>query len=303
MYSLQRRSGLARIEARWGILFALPAILGFLTWIIGPMVASLVFSFTDWDIVTRPVFVGLKNYSQLLLKDNLVRKSLFVTFYYSSGSVPVGIATAFTVAMLLNQKVRGLAIFRTLFYLPSIVPAVASAMLWMWLFNPDFGLLNQFLEVIGIHSLQWIYSEAQVIPSMILMSVWGIGNTMIIILAGLQGVPQHLYEAVEIDGGNWWHRFRYVTLPMVSPVLFFNIVMGFIGAFQTFNQAYIMTNGGPNYASLFFCYYLYLNAFQYGEMAYACALAWVLFAIILVLTLIVLRSSPYWVYYEGARGR
>jgi multiple sugar transport system permease protein len=294
---------LSKVEAKWGLILALPAILGFILWTAGPMIASLVLSFTSWDAVTSPKFIGLSNYRKLLIEDPLFKKSLGVTLYYSVGSVPLVLAIAFIVALLLNQKVRGLAFFRTAFYLPSIVPAVASAMIWIWLFNPDFGLLNQFLGIFNLPKLQWIYSETQVIPSLILMSIWGMGGSMIIFLAGLQGVPEQLYEAVEVDGGNWWHKFRYITIPMMTPIIFFNLIMGIIGTLQTFNQAYVMTSGGPNYASLFYVYYLYLNAFNYGAMGYSCALAWILFLIVLGLTLIVLRSSSYWVYYEMGKGR
>jgi len=294
---------LSKVEAKWGLILALPAILGFILWTAGPMIASLVLSFTSWDAVTSPKFIGLSNYRKLLIEDPLFKKSLGVTLYYSVGSVPLVLAIAFIVALLLNQKVRGLSFFRTAFYLPSIVPAVASAMIWIWLFNPDFGLLNQFLGIFNLPKLQWIYSETQVIPSLILMSIWGMGGSMIIFLAGLQGVPEQLYEAVEVDGGNWWHKFRYITIPMMTPIIFFNLIMGIIGTLQTFNQAYVMTSGGPNYASLFYVYYLYLNAFNYGAMGYSCALAWILFLIVLGLTLIVLRSSSYWVYYEMGKGR
>jgi multiple sugar transport system permease protein len=294
---------LSKVESKWGLILALPAILGFILWTAGPMIASLVLSFTSWDAVTSPKLIGLSNYRKLLIEDPLFKKSLGVTLYYSVGSVPLVLAIAFIVALLLNQKVRGLSFFRTAFYLPSIVPAVASAMIWIWLFNPDFGLLNQFLGILNLPKLQWIYSETQVIPSLILMSIWGMGGSMIIFLAGLQGVPEQLYEAVEVDGGNWWHKFRYITIPMMTPIIFFNLIMGIIGTLQTFNQAYVMTSGGPNYASLFYVYYLYLNAFNYGAMGYSCALAWILFLIVLGLTLIVLRSSSYWVYYEMGKGR
>jgi len=299
--SRHQHSGQAKIEARWGILLALPAIIGFFLWTVGPAIASLILSLTHWPTAGSPKFVGLDNYIQMFGKDNLFKKSLGVTAYYSFGSIPLVIIVAFIIAILLNQKVKGQSIFRTVYYLPSVVPAVASAMLWLWLFNPDFGLLNYILSIFGLPQLMWIYSETQVVPSLILMSIWAMGGTMLIFLAGLQGVPNSLYEAIEIDGGNWWDKFRHITIPMMTPVIFFNLVMGIIGSFQVFNQAYIMTDGGPNNASLFYVYSLYLNAFRYGKMGYACALAWILFLIILILTLIVFRSSSYWVYYEMKR--
>lgn len=280
---------------------ALPAILGFLMWSLLPMVASLVISFTEWSVVSKPKFVGLANFSRMLTQDPLSWKSLYVTAYYTFMSVPAVIVSAFLIATLLNQEVKGLAIFRTIFYLPSVVPAVANAVLWLWLFNPDFGLLNMVLGNFGIGKSLWIYDEASVLPSLVLMSVWGMGNTMIIFLAGLQGVPRQLYEAAEIDGANFIQRWFYITLPMVSSVIFFNLVMGLIGTFQVFSQAYVMTDGGPNNSSLFMVYYLFRNAFQYGRMGYASAIAWILFLIVLAFTLVIFKSSPAWVYYEGER--
>jgi len=298
-----KKSSLYSNEAKWGVILALPAILGFLIWVLGPMIASFILSFTNWEVVTSPKFIGVGNFKKILFNDFIFKKSIYATVYYSVGSVVLTIIAAFLVAILLNQKVRGLPLFRTIFYLPSITPTIASAMLWIWLFNPDFGLLNQALGIFGIPKLQWIYDEKQVVPALIFMSIWGMGGTMVIFLAGLQGVPQELYEAVEIDGGSWWHRFRYITIPMMTPTIFFNLVMAIIGAFQVFTSAYIMTDGGPNYASMFYVYYIYLSAFRYGHMGYACALAVILFFIILAFTLVVFRSSPYWVYYESARRR
>ncbi len=300
---MNRNRSLYSSEAKWGIILALPAILGFLIWTLGPMIASFVLGFTDWNVVSTPHFIGMGNFKKMFVEDFIFKKSIYATVYYSLGSVIASIVFAFLVAFLLNQKVKGLPLFRTIFYLPSITPAIASAMLWIWLFNPDFGLLNQILKRFGFPRLLWIYDEKQVIPSLIFMSIWGMGGMMVIFLAGLQGVPQELYEAVEIDGGNWWHRFRYVTIPMMTPTIFFNLVMAIIGSFQVFTSAYIMTSGGPNYASMFYVYYIYLSAFRYGQMGYACALAIILFLIILSFTLLVFKSSPYWVYYESARRR
>lgn len=300
---MHKKRSLYSNEAKWGIILALPAILGFLIWTLGPMIASFVLGFTDWNVVSTPHFIGAGNFKRMFVEDFIFKKSIYATVYYSVGSVIASIIFAFIIALLLNQKVKGLPLFRTIFYLPSITPAIASAMLWIWLFNPDFGLLNQILQRFGLPRLLWIYDEKQVIPSLIFMSIWGMGGMMVIFLAGLQGVPQELYEAVEIDGGNWWHRFRYVTIPMMTPTIFFNLVMAIIGSFQVFTSAYIMTSGGPNYASMFYVYYIYLSAFRYGQMGYACALAIILFLIILSFTLVVFKSSPYWVYYESARRR
>jgi multiple sugar transport system permease protein len=204
--------------------------------------------------------------------------------------------------MLLNHKVIGISFFRTMLYLPSVAPSVAVAMLWLWLFNPDFGLLNYLLGAVGLPKLLWIHDETQVIPSFVLMSIWRLGGPMIIFLAGLQGIPPSLYEAAELDGGGWWRKLWYVTLPLMTPSFFFNAVMGIISSFQIFNEAYIMTDGGPNNGSLFQVYYIYLNAFRYGKMGYASSLAWALFVIILIVTLVMFRASRNWVHYE-TKGR
>ena len=294
-----RRRGVQAMEARWGVLLALPAILGYLIFTALPVIASFFISLTDWTIGGSPKFVGLTNYRHMFGADELFGKSLFASAYYALGAVPIGLLLSFGVANLLNQKVRGKSFFRTVFYLPVLVPSIANTILWLWLFNPDFGLLNSAARAVGLPGSQWIYDESTVIPSIILMSAWGFGNAAVIFLAGLQGVPGHLYEAVDMDGGNSWHKLRYVTLPMMTPTIFFNLVLGMIGAFQVFNEAYVMTGGGPNNASLFYVFYLYRTAFTQSEIGYASALAWVLFVVILVITLAVFRSARSWVFYEG----
>jgi multiple sugar transport system permease protein len=300
--SRQRLSGQGRLERRWGIILAMPAALGFVIFTIGPMIASFFFSLTDWTIGGSPSFIGVENY-QTLYRDELFWKSLSVTTYYTLGTVPLVLVLGFVLALLLNQQVRGLSFWRTIYYLPTLVPAVASAVLWIWIFNPDFGLLNSLLRQGGLPTSQWIYSETAVVPSMIIMSSWGFGNAMVIFLAGLQGVPRHLYEAVSIDGGGVWQRFRHVTLPMMTPTIFYNLVTGVIGTFQVFNQAYVMTQGGPNNASLFYIYYLYRTAFTESAMGYASALAWVLFMVIMVITFLLFQNARRWVYYEMAGAR
>jgi multiple sugar transport system permease protein len=286
-------------EARWGIIFALPAILGFFLWTAGPMIASLLISLTDWKIGGTPNFIGIDNYIHMFTNDPLFPKSIWATLYFTLGSVPLILIFSFLVAILLNQKVKFMSFFRTVFYMPSIAPVIASSVLWMWLFNPDFGLLNNVLQAVGLHKLMWIYDENQVIPSLIMMNLWGMGNTMIIFLAGLQGIPEYLYEAVDIDGGNWWDKFRIVTIPMMSPTIFFNMIMLIIDNMQVFSKAYVMTDGGPNNSSLFYVFYLYRTAFTHSEFGYASALAWILFIIILILTIIVFKTSNKWIYYEG----
>lgn len=292
-------SGLYRMERTWGIVLALPAILGFLVFTVGPMIASLWFSFTDWTIGAPPSYIGFANYEELFTNDPLFTKSLTVTVYYALGSVPLMLLTAFLVALLLNQEVRGLSLFRTIYYLPVLVPIVANTILWLWLFNPDFGLLNSSLRTAGLGGSQWIYAERTAVPSLILMSVWGFGNAAVIFLAGLQGVPSHLYDAVAVDGGGAWQKLRQITIPMMTPTIFFNFVIGLIAAFQEFARPYVMTEGGPSNATLFYVYYLFRTAFTESRMGYACALAWLLFAVILVVTLAVFRTARHWVYYEG----
>lgn len=288
-------------ENFFGILFAMPVMLGFVIFVFIPLVVSLGMSLTDYNVMGAEThFVGLDNFKHLFDgTDIYFKKSLGVTAYYVLLSVPLQIICAFALAMILNAPVKGRSIFRTIFYLPTIVPAVASSIVWMMLFDPDTGILNSILKALGLPTSQWIYGDTSVIPSLALMSLWTIGGTVVIFLAGLQNVPKELYEAVEVDGGGWLAKLRAVTLPMVSPTIFFNLIMSFIGSFQVFNQAYIMTSGGPDNNSLFYVFYMYREAFQYGNIGVASALGWILFLIILVLTMLVFKSSALWVFYEG----
>lgn len=284
-----------------GILFSMPVILGFLIFTIGPMVASLALSFTDYRITGDTQFVGIENYRRMFSgEDPFFYKSLSVTSYYVFLSVPAGIIFSFIIAMLMNQEIKGKALFRTIFYLPTIVPVVASSLVWIWLLNPDFGLVNGLLRSLGLPTSKFLFSEKTVIPSLVVMSLWGTGSQMVIFLAGLQGIPRHLYEAFDVDGGNFLQRFFYITLPMMTPTIFFNLVMGLIGGFQVFGQALIMTNGGPNNASLFYVFYMYREAFMNSKMGYACSIAWVLFIIICIFTVISFKSSNSWVYSEDS---
>lgn len=289
-----------RNELLTGLIFAGPAILGFLIFTLGPMIASLVLSFTDYAIVNTPKFIGLSNYKRLFDGgDPFFYKSMSVTIYYVLLSVPAGIIFAFLISLLMNQEIKGRAIFRTIFYLPTIVPVVASSMIWMWILNPDLGLVNNVLRSLGLPTSQWIFDEASVIPSLVLMSLWTTGGTMVIFLAGLQGIPRQLYEAIDVDGGRGIHKLLYITVPMMTPTIFFNLIMGFINGFQTFSQAFVMTQGGPNNASLFYVYYLYREAFTFSKMGSACAIAWILFIVITIFTVFTFKSSSSWVYYEG----
>lgn len=290
---------LRRHEQKWGILLALPGILGYFLWVLGPTVVAVFMSFTDWSLASSPNWIGRQNYVNLF-NDFIFKKSLFVTFYYAIGSVVATLVVSFFWALMLNVELPGRSLFRTFFFIPSITPAVAVAMVWLTLYHPQFGLLNHILKSIGLPALQWIYDEKQVIPAFIVMSTWTIGYTITIFLAGLQGIPEYLYEAAMLDGATWWHRLRHVTIPMMTPTIFFNLLMGIIGALQGgFTQAYIMTSGGPNYASMFYTYYIFLTAFQYGKMGYACALSVIMFIITICLTLFVFRTARYWVHYEA----
>ncbi|MGQ9553986.1 MAG: carbohydrate ABC transporter permease [Anaerolineae bacterium] len=293
-----------RREAIEGYISISPWFLGLLLWTLGPIIASLYLSLTDYEVVKAPVFVGLKNYRHMFFADRLFWQSLKVTATYVFISIPLGISLSFAVALLMNQKVKALGFFRTAYYMPNLVPAVGSAILWIWIFNPEFGLLNTFLASIGIKGPMWLAHSKWALPALIIMSLWGAGGGMLIYLAGLQGIPTDLYEAAEVDGAGTLARFRHVTIPQMTPVLFFNLVMGIIGSFQVFTAGYIMTGGGPRYATYFYVLHLYNNAFHYFRMGYASALAWVLALIILFFTLLVFRSSAAWVYYEGQlRGR
>lgn len=291
-------------EALAFYLLVAPWVVGFLVFQAGPILASLGFSLTRYDVIQPPRWVGLGNFQEMLFNDPLFWQALKVTAYYTLLAVPLGMVVALLLAVLLNQRVPALPFFRTIFYLPSVIAGVAVSLLWIWLLNPTFGLINYGLRVLfGIQGPKWLLSSEWVIPSFVLMSLWGAGVTVIIYLASLQGVPTTLYEAAELDGANRWRRFRHVTIPMISPVILFTFITGMIGAFQVFTQAYIMTGGGPNYASLMYSLYIYQNAFRYFRMGYASALAWVLFAMIMALTLLTFRLSSNRVYYETGDAR
>jgi multiple sugar transport system permease protein len=282
-----------------GLAFISPWIVGFLAFTLFPVCASIYFSFCDYGVLTKPVWVGALNY-QDMVTDSVFWKSLYNTLYYAFFSLPLCLVIALLVAVLLNQEVKGRSIFRSIYFLPSLIPVVASAMVWLWILNGNFGVLNHALEVIGIKGPQWLADEKWTKPSLILMAMWGCGNTIVIYLAALQDVPRSLYESAEIDGGNAWVKFRHITVPMISPVIYFNLIMGIIGSLQVFAQAYIMLGGGgPNRSALFYTVYLYQNAFDYQQMGYACAMAWMLFLIILFLTWVATRSTRRLIYYGG----
>ncbi len=289
-----------------GYLYISPWLIGFVFLTAGPILISLYMSFTRWSLLSPPQWIGFDNYKQVFTDDPLVYKSLWNTAYYVLFSVPTGVLLSLVLALMLNQKLKGISIFRTVYFLPSVTNLVAVSILWMWIFNPEFGLINRFLDIFHITGPLWLQSEIWSKPALIIMSLWGIGGGMIINLAALQGIPPELYEAAELDGARRWRKLRHITIPLISPALFFNLVMNMIGSFQVFTQAFVMTassnqgqEGGPNNSTLFFVLYLYKKAFQQFKMGYASALAWVLFIIILVFTIFQFSMSKRWVYYEA----
>ena len=297
----RRMSAMRRNESIAGYLFMLPLLLGIVFLTYGQFVYSLIISCTDKSIFAGAKFVGFRNYAKLLTEDFFFWKSIKATIFYAFGSVIATQLAALAIAVLLNNKyLKGKAFFRTIFYIPSIVPAVASCLLWMWMFNPDFGLFNAVLKTLGLPTSKWIYAESSAVPSLILMSAWACGAPMVIYLSGLANVPPTLLEAVDIDGGGAWTKFIHITLPMISPVLFYNTLMGIIGGFMTFTNSYVMTEGGPNNATLFVNYLIYRDAFQYNEFGYASALAWIVFLVLAVCTLVIFRFFGRKVYYGDA---
>ena len=280
-------------------LFILPWIVGFLIFTIGPIIASFVLSFMEYDMILEPEFIGLANFQELI-EDPLFYKSIENTLYIVAFAVPLGMMAAFMMALMLNQKVIGQAFYRTLYYIPSIVPAVATASLWLYVLQPQWGLVNGMLESVGIPGPGWLASEAWSKPAIIMLMVWGSGGTMVIYLAGLQDIPKEYYEAAQIDGANALGRFWNITLPLMTPTIFFTLVMGIIGTFQVFSVIFVLTDGmgGPVNSTLVYLIYIYRNAFNFFRMGYSSAMAWILFTIILILTIVNFRFARYWVHYE-----
>lgn len=288
---------------RWsGLLFIAPWLITFVWFTLGPFIASIFLSFTNYRFIGFPTWVGLDNYVRLFTDDAKFVRSVINTLYYTAVHVPGIMILAFFVAILLNQKVRGQPIYRTAFYLPSVTAGVATAYLWILLLQPN-GLVNQFLGVVGIDGPNWLTSSTWAMPALILMSFWGLGTTMIIYLAALQGIPQHLYEAASVDGAGVIRKMWHVTVPMMTPAIFLTAVLQIIGSWQVFTQALIVTNGGPRDSTLFILLHLYRTGFEYFQMGYASAIAWILFVIILIFTVIQFGVARRWVYYEGATER
>ncbi len=293
--SLQARETL---DAYIGLL---PFLLGFVIFTAGPLIYSFYLSFTSYDILTPPRWRGLDNYDRMATGDDTLWQSLRVTVIYTMVAVPVQVVVGYGMALMLNLKVKGLSFWRTAFYMPAVVPAMAVAYVFSWMLQSDVGLLNQTLRSIGIPGPKWFGDPNWVLAAFILMSAWAVGGTLLLYLAALQGVPTELYDAAKVDGANAWGRFLNVTLPMTSPVIFFVFLTGMIGTFQVFTVAFVTTGGGPGEASLFYLLYLYRTGWEYLNMGYAAAMAWLLFVILLVITLLSLRLSRTTVFYEGAQ--
>jgi multiple sugar transport system permease protein len=289
------------IAARWrkynGFLFVLPWLIGFLAFEFFPFIASFALSFTEWDLGPEIKFIGLQNYIRLFQAEPLLVKGVVNTIYYTAFHVPGQMILAFVVAVLLNQKVRGMPLFRTLFYLPSITSGVASAIIWVWLFQPN-GIINKGLSLVGIEGPNWLNSLTWAMPAIIIMGFWGIGSEMVLYLAGLQGIPDSLYEAAEIDGAGRWQKTRYVTLPLMTPYFFLTAVLGIISSFQVFTPALVMTQGGPGDSTVFLLLFMYWAGWEWYRMGYASAIAWVLMLCILLFTAAQFWLQRYWVFYE-----
>lgn len=282
-----------------GLLFISPWLLGFTLFTIYPLVSSFYYSFTQYDVLRPAKFIGLGNYKEIFLNDNLFRVVLGNTLYFVLIGVPAGFITAFLLANLLNTNIRGRSIFRTIFFLPAITPAVASVMVWLWIYNTQFGLINNILVANGLQVIPWLSSPALAKPALIIMQCWAQGTAIVIFLAALQDVPQSLYEAALVDGANALQRFWHVTIPMCTPAMLFVLLTGLIFTFQSFTLPWLLTKGGPNNATELYSVYLYRNAFIFFKMGYASALAWLLFLIIVVFAITVFRTSARWVYYRG----
>lgn len=280
--------------------FVLLSVLGIFFFNLGPMLSSFYLAFCNYDIITPPKFIGLINFYNILFNDKIFWKAFVNTVYYVGVSVPLRLLLAFLIAILLNQKIRGMGIYRTIFYLPTVTSGVAMALIWTWVLNPSFGIINMVLNFFGIQGPAWLGDPKWAMPGIILVALWQVGTQVVIFLSGLQNVPPQFYEAAEIDGASSFKKHLYITIPLISPIFFFNLVIGIIQSFQVFDKVYIMTAGGPANATIVYVMYLYEKAFTWLQMGYGSALAWILFFIIMMLTLIQFKFSK-WVYYEGGR--
>ena len=283
-----------------GLAFVSPWLLGFLGFTVYPVISSLYYSFHRYDLLRSPIFLGFGNYVEIFTKDPTFGLVVYNTIYYVLLSAPLGVISAFLMASLLNTEIKGRSVFRAIFFIPAIVPAVVTAMVWSFLLNVQYGAINATLRGLGLSTIPFISSPRLAKPSLILIHMWAQGNAMVIFLASLQDIPRSLYEAATVDGANAWHRFWHVTIPMCTPVILFNLIMGFIGGFQNFTLPWLLTGGGPNQATEFYALFLYRQAFNYMRMGKASALAWILFVIIVAFTVTLFKSSARWVYYAGA---
>ena len=279
--------------------FITPALIGLFALTIIPMIGVIVMSLTQWTGLQPPSFIGVSNYANIFKNDLFFTKSVFVTLYFAFGAVISAMIYSFVIAIMLNQKIPARGFWRSLFFIPYIIPAVAVNVVWSWLYDANFGVFNYILNQLGFDKSLWIQSETMVVPSLIFMTVWGAGSLIVIFLAGLQNVPRVYLEAVEIDGGNAWHKFWYIIIPMMTPIIFFNFLMSIIGNLQVFVPAFSITHGGPNNASLFFVYLIYREGFMRNNMGYACALSMLFFVFIAILTAIIFKTSNKWLFYEG----
>jgi multiple sugar transport system permease protein len=301
----KRRFSARQREALWFYVIISPWLIGLLLLLAGPMVYSVYLSFTDWNLFSPPQWVGLDNYVRLFTRDRTFGSALSNTFYYTLLYVPLNIVLSLAIAYLLNKRLPGMRFFRTVIYLPYVVPVVATTMVFRWVFAPSNGLLNGFLAIFGVTGPAWLLDPAWVKIALVIMSLWGVGSSVVFLLAGMQGIPSEMYEAAAIDGAADHQRFFRITLPMLSPIIFFNMIMSIIASLQTFTQIYIL-NADPNTPSnaiVMIIPYLFDNAFRFNKMGYASAIAWVLFIIIFVFTLLVIRSSSAWVFYESEMKR
>ncbi|HEY65375.1 MAG TPA: sugar ABC transporter permease [Caldilineae bacterium] len=297
-----RRPRVSRLQRReWlaAALFIAPNMIGLVVFILGPVIAGFLLSFTKWDMLSPPEWIGLENYRALLFDDPLFWLTLKNTLYYTVLVIPIGTTISLGLALALNTSLKGVAIYRTIFFIPVVASAVAVAVVWKWVFQPDFGLLNALLRSIGIKPQGWLNDPSQAMPSVAAVAIWqGMGYNMVIFLAGLKGIPRHLYEAAALDGARGWQRFWYITLPLLTPTLFFVLIMSIISSFQVFAQVFVMTQGGPGNATRVYVYYLWENAFSWFKMGYASAMAYILFLIILVITILQVKFLGRRVQYE-----
>ena len=302
--SLRLRGGMSRSERRsllTGLAFVSPWLLGFLIWTAYPLLSSLYYSFNRYDFITQIKWIGFRNFVEIFTDDARFWTVVYNTFYYVGLSVPLGVATAFLMANLLNAKIAGRSFFRAIFYVPSIIPAVCSAMVWLFIYNNQYGVINNFLKALGQPIIPFLSSVELSKPSLILIHLWAQGTAVVIFLASLQDVPRTLYEAAIVDGANAWHRFWHITVPMCSPIILYTMVMGSIGGFQTFLMPYLLTNGGPMASTEFYAMHLWRNAFELFRMGKACALAWIMFVVISTFTVSLFRTSARWVFYGGEK--